>query len=126
MIECTLADGRTVELLQLRMRVADLDYMAGDPESIRANVLKRLPDFARMTAGRPINVLILPPPPGRLPPWVVVAELRCRKPKNPSADCSILALCWFAADLSQSPVDMLAGHLAGIAWDDHALETSEW
>jgi hypothetical protein len=116
----TTASGRKVYFEQLHIRRSSLCFLAGSAETIRSEVLRRLPDEAECKFGQS-GLLLREPPAGRLPIFTFLAELD-GSPIKPGFDCSSLVVVWFADALPDSLSAELTRQIEGIEWEKYARD----
>jgi hypothetical protein len=116
-----LASGRDVFLEQFHVRKSALEFLEGSPDTIRAEVLRRLPQQVRASFGF-TGLLLHEPPCGSLPAYTFFASLVSNEPVHPGADFSRLVLCWFGDSLPESVRGSVASQLETLEWDRYAKD----
>jgi hypothetical protein len=117
-----LDSGREVCLEQLFFSSTTVNVLMGDRRSIRAAVLRALPDTIRSVFWDCKATLILTPDGEGLPRYLFIAHLSCADsvPGQESGDYSRLLVAWFQNDLAGSLVDLAHRALRTLDWDRHA------
>lgn len=100
----TTGCGRLVHLERLDIRTTTLGIFEGSAETIRAEVLLRIPDEVSSGYGH-TGLLLHEPPPGPLPKYTYFTQLQSYVALGPEGDFSSLVVVWFAETL---PVDLQA------------------
>ncbi len=123
----TTASGRRVLLEEFLIERFALGVLEGRPEIIRRRKLADLPDRIRKRFPGNVGQLILAPPPAvdvMVPEWVLAAALHSYQPvaTDTDAQCSGLAVVWFAQELPSDLPAMLRYVLEGVKWEAHAVD----
>lgn len=115
------SSGRKVYFEQLHVRSSSLGFLEGSAETIRTEVLRRLPDEVARTYGR-TGLLVREPTAGPLPSYTFFLQLHSYTPVKPGADCSSLVVVWFSDALPDSLSAELATQLQGVEWERYAKD----
>jgi hypothetical protein len=117
----TTGCGRQVCLERLDIRTTTLGYLEGSAETIRAEVLQRIPDEVSKKYGQ-TGLLLHEPPPGALPAFTYFMQLHSYAALAPEGDFSSLMVVWFDGAL---PVDLrteLAAQVERVEWSKWAKD----
>ena len=117
----TTSSGRKVYFEQLLIRSSTLGFLEGSAASIRAEILRRLPDEVTRIYGQ-TGLLLRDPPDGPLPAFTFFVQLHSYTPVKLGADCSSLVIVWFADALPDCLPAELVTQLQGIEWERHAKD----
>jgi hypothetical protein len=115
--------GRDVLVEEIRITPSTLGYIAGSKDTLRAEVIKRLPDRAfEQFPGRD-GLLIKPVPERELPAYTFMVSLVCSQPvSDPASDFSSLVVCWLTDDIETSLPEMIEREIRAIEWDQCAVD----
>lgn len=116
-----LASGREVMLKQFHIQVSTLGFLAGSPERIYTEVLRRLPVEVSKRYGD-TGLLLHEPATGPLPTYTFFADLQSYQSVQPGADCSCLVICWFGDSLPENVQNVVASQLETLDWDKYAKD----
>ncbi|MDO9507242.1 hypothetical protein [Hydrogenophaga sp.] len=117
----TTGCGREVFLERLDIRTSTLGILEGSAETIRAEVLQRIPDEVSSGYGQ-TGLLLHEPPPGPLPAFTYFMQLHSYVPLKPDADCSSMVAVWFDDALPADLPGELAAQVRRITWEEHAVD----
>lgn len=117
--------GRKIFLDQFHVQTFDIGWYVGDPEFIRDDVLKKLPERARELFPAKHGLLIKEAPRGvekAYPKYILFAELLSLEPISPEAHCSSLLLVWFGDHLEVNLDQLISDALRDVVWEEHAVD----
>ena len=98
------------------------EFSPGREERIREKVVNELPKLVRAQFPGNYGVVIKPVPEEHLPTYTFMAALACDQPIfDPSADYSILVLCWLG-DIEMPLPELIEREISSVDWDKHALD----
>lgn len=117
----TTGCGRQVYLERLDIRTTTLGILEGSTETIRADVLQRIPDEVSKKYGH-TGLLMHEPPLGALPAFTYFMQLHSYAALTPEADFSSLVAVWFADALPANLQGELAVQVQRIEWEMHAVD----
>jgi hypothetical protein len=117
----TTGCGRQVYLERLDIRTTTLGILEGSAETIRAEVLQRIPDEVGSGYGQ-TGMLLHEPPLGALPAFTYFMQLHSYDPLAPEGDFSSLVAVWFADALPANLQAELVAQVRRIKWDEHAVD----
>lgn len=117
----TTGCGRQVYLERLDIRTTTLGILEGSAETIRAEVLQRIPNEVSKNYGH-TGLLLHEPPPGELPAYTFLLQLHSYVPLKPDADCSSMVVVWLADALPALLREELAIQVQRIEWEKHAVD----
>lgn len=111
----TTGCGCQVYLERLDIRTTTLGILEGSAETIRAEVLQRIPDEVSKNYGH-TGLLLHEPPPGALPDYTMLMQLNSYSALNPDGDFSSLVVVWFSDALPAELPGELAAQVQRIEW----------
>lgn len=117
----TTGCGRLVLLERLDIRTTKLGILEGSAETIRAEVLQRIPGEVSKKYGK-TGLLLHEPPPGALPNYTYLMQLHSHDALAPEGDFSSLVAVWFADSLPANLDAEVAAQVRSIEWELHAVD----
>lgn len=117
----TTGCGREVHLERLDIRTTTLGILEGSAETIRAEVLDRIPDEVSKKYGH-TGLLLQQPPPGPLPAFTYFMQLQSYAALTPDGDFSSLVVVWFSDSLPADLQGVLEAQMRRIEWARWAMD----
>lgn len=117
----TTGCGRQVYLERLDIRTTTLGILEGSAESIRAEVLQRIPGEVSNGYGH-TGLLLHEPPPGPLPSLTYFMQLHSAVALAPEGDFSSLVVVWLADALPADLQADLEAQVQLIEWEQWARD----
>lgn len=117
----TTGCGREVFLERLDIRTTTLGILEGRAETIRAEVLQRIPVEVCKGYGQ-TGLLLYEPPPGALPAFTYFMQLHSYDALAPEGDFSSLVAVWFADALPTDLRAELKAQVQRVRWEKHAVD----
>jgi len=117
-----LPNGRLVSLARFKMVGTYTGCLEGSVESISQYLRENLAERAAKELPPAFPLAMIPPPKGKLPRWMCVAELVSREAVQ-STDpgyISGLYVCWFVENTSLSIDAMIESTLPHLNWEQTA------
>jgi hypothetical protein len=122
-LEYRLDCGRDVLVEEIRITPSTLGYFAGSGDTIRHEVIKRLPNRVMDQFSGHGGFLIKPVSEGELPAYTIMVALVSNEPvSDPAADTSSLLLCWLCDDIETSLPEMIEREIRAVEWVKHAVD----
>ena len=119
-----LQSGREVFLSRFAMAPTYAGVLEGTPETASPYILEWVAEDAARVLPPAAPLVVLPPPSMPLPGWLCVAELgshRGARQTDPSYN-SLLYVCWFADDTTQSIDALVESVLPHLDWEQAAAD----
>lgn len=117
----TTGSGCQVYLERLDIRTTTLGILEGSAETIRAEVLQRIPDEVSKKYGH-TGLLLHEPPAGALPVFTYFMQLHSSAALTPDGDFSSLVVVRFSDSLPADLQAELAAQVRRIEWEKNAVD----
>jgi hypothetical protein len=122
-LEYRLDCGRDVFVEECYIGLSALGFLAGRKEAFRTEVIKNLPERARVQFPGNYGLLIKPVPDAELPTYTFMVALSCDQPVcDLSSDFSALILCWLSDDIGTPLPELIDREIPSIEWDKYAVD----